>query len=84
MSPTSSTINETQHQRRIVTPTRKTTMSAPAEDDQDRASRREIAADLQKHGVKVDWQRYDLLEMLDLDSCVESAQHLREMGIVVN
>jgi hypothetical protein len=84
LPPTSSAIKDPQHQRRAVTPAPKASAPAPAEDDEDRASRMEIAADLNQNGVKVDWRRYDLLALLDLDSRVASARHLREMGVAVD
>jgi len=84
LPPTSSAIKNPQHQRRAVMSARKASAPAPAEDDEDRASRMEIAADLHKSGVKVDWRRYDLLALLDLDSRVQSARHLREMGVAVD
>jgi hypothetical protein len=83
-SPTSSAIKAPQRQRRAVTSTRNASAPIQAEDDQDRASRMEIAAELNKSGVKVDWRRYDLLALLDLDSRVQSARHLRAMGVAVD
>lgn len=67
----------------ISQPKQKKRNSEPAVAE-DREERIRTTDRLKRMGENVDWQKYDLLALLDMESRVESARHLQELGVRVD
>ncbi len=62
-------------------PATRTILTEDGHPNDDQELRQDVAARLKQAGVSVDWHRYDLAGLIDIESRVESCRHLKEMGV---